>query len=114
MSEFTIANPRAIIVNRRAIAVDMSSVIQDQTLFRDKHMTLFFRPSGFNEQDLAAVNSVLNTNLFEEHAVKFTLTPWGQRSDLVKGELEALGMTVRSKFPQWLTSKDRPLHIQMR
>lgn len=102
-----LANPRAII-HGRAIGIDMSSV---GSSFYGKHMSLFFRPSGFDTRELEDVNRILEN--YPKRQFSFALAPWGRRSKLVSGELEQLGITIREMFPQWQSAGDRPLHIEM-
>ena len=78
-------------------------------------MTLFFRGDGFTKDEVATVNKAIEAAIVKNQQINytFTLIPWGKRSMLVKGELETLGMDIRSKFPQWCMKSDRPLHIEM-
>ena len=102
----------------RAITLDLTEALKGFSFceVESPHMTLLFKQKGFGEQEINYVKQLLRQK-YGESEVQFNLRPWGPRSDLVKGDLEALCLYIRDEFRKASgqnCSPDRPPHVELR
>lgn len=106
-------------VEGRAIVIDLRGVHNLPYEVARPHVTLFYRPLGFNEADVVSVAVKAHVILGHGHGhiapIKFTLEPYGPRSDYVRGELATVCSALRREFPaDWNSGQARPLHVELR
>lgn len=105
-----------VVSDGRAMTVDLSDAGLN-TQIKKPHMTLFFQ-RAFSpaevEQVQFFIDSYISTTL-RSSTVGFTLEPWGQRSDLIQGDLKQLCEAVRLYFMgKMFTEEQRPPHVAIR
>jgi hypothetical protein len=112
-----------LVIEGRAIAINLcntSIAVGDHfekcplpSILSNLHATLLWRRSGFTNDDLDSVISCMNDWLDGRSIIKFSLQPFGPRSDKITGELYDMSVVIRSEFALW-DEKPRAFHVELR
>ena len=93
----------------RAFVVDLTNAKPRlPTTKKWPHMTLLFCRQNFP----IGTQTRLNTLAAQRGIVSFDLEPWGEKSDLIKGELYDFFQEVKKEFPD--LASDRKPHVELR
>lgn len=100
----------------RAIAIDLTDTTVVHKV-RHVHMTLFFRPSGYSNDEMVAIQNHVTEKYGSSLPISFSLEPWNEINDKVHGDLKTLFYEVRSHFPDFLDrteTRKSHAHVKVR